>query len=71
MPKGLGSTVVGLKLGLGEEGGGKSSDANLFVPAAAESPELDASFEVSRMNMTYTRLHSAAARWRPHFAALD
>ena len=52
MPKGLGSTVVGLKLGLGEERGGNSSDANLFVPAAAESLELDASYEVSRMNMT-------------------
>ena len=25
---------------------------NLFVPAAAESLELDASFEISRMNMT-------------------
>lgn len=43
---------MGLKLGLGEERGGHSSDANLFVPAAAESPELDASFEASRMNMT-------------------
>lgn len=43
---------MGLKLGLGEERGGNSSDANLFVPAAAESLELDASFEVSRMNMT-------------------
>ena len=27
---------MGLKLGLGEERGGNSSDANLFVPAAAE-----------------------------------